>query len=155
MEELMSMVVINQELDMPLTIQWLILEIIIISSIWQWTNLFPQTFFDIINYFQYFTSRPSTHGYMIFLTSTGGNTIHGWWMTENFIFRNWKRRIARSFFERKYSPSAAAVQWAIMKPEFNPPSRVKNAGKPLIPRLTNRSIRHSLTLPISWIPIAR
>lgn len=46
-------------------------------------------------------------------------------------------------------PRAAAVQCAIIKPELSPPSSVKNAGKPLMPLFTSRSIRHSLKLLIS------
>lgn len=30
-----------------------------------------------------------------------------------------------------YKPNEAAVQWAIMNPEFNPPSLVRNAGSSL------------------------
>ena len=40
--------------------------------------------------------------------------------------------------------SAAAVTWAIMKPEFRPPSRARKAGRPDSAGLTSRSMRRSL-----------
>lgn len=57
--------------------------------------------------------------------------------------------------EPKYSPKAAAVQCAIMKPEFRPPSVTKNGGNSLSDGLQSRSIRLSLIAASSWTPIAR
>lgn len=57
--------------------------------------------------------------------------------------------------EPKYSPKAAAVQCAIMKPEFRPPSVTKNGGNSLSDGLQSRSILLSLIAASSWTPIAR
>lgn len=43
-----------------------------------------------------------------------------------------------------HRPSAAAVQWAIMKPELSPPSLTRKAGSSLREGLHNRSILLSL-----------
>ena len=45
--------------------------------------------------------------------------------------------------------SAAAVTWAIMKPEFRPLFSTRNAGRPLILGSTSTAIRRSARLPIS------
>lgn len=55
----------------------------------------------------------------------------------------------------KYSPRAAAVQCAIMKPEFRPPSVTKNAGSSLREGLQSLSILLSLIAASSCTPIAK
>ena len=45
----------------------------------------------------------------------------------------------------------AAVQWAIMKPEFKPPSLTKNAGSSLRYGLTSLSILRSEMFASSWV----
>jgi hypothetical protein len=51
--------------------------------------------------------------------------------------------------------SAAAVTWAIMKPEFSPGSATRNAGRPLIAGSVSRATRRSDRLPISARAMAR
>ena len=45
--------------------------------------------------------------------------------------------------------SAAAVTCAIIRPDWSPPRRVRNAGSPLSAGLTSRSVRRSL-IAASW-----
>lgn len=52
-------------------------------------------------------------------------------------------------------PRAAAVQWAIMNPEFSPPSATRKAGSSLREGLHSLSILLSLIAASSWTPMAR
>lgn len=52
-------------------------------------------------------------------------------------------------------PRAAAVQWAIMKPEFRPPSATRKAGSSLREGLQSLSILLSLIAASSWTPMAK
>ena len=46
------------------------------------------TDFHILDHVQSLSSRPSTHGNVILLTSTGGDTIDRGWMAQDFVFRD-------------------------------------------------------------------
>lgn len=50
---------------------------------------------------------------------------------------------------------AAAVQWAIMKPELRPPSATRKAGRPDSDGLHSRSMRRSEMHASSDVAIAR
>lgn len=52
-------------------------------------------------------------------------------------------------------PRAAAVQWAIMNPEFRPPSATRKAGSSLREGLQSLSILLSLIAASSWTPMAK
>lgn len=52
-------------------------------------------------------------------------------------------------------PRAAAVQWAIMNPEFRPPSATRKAGSSLREGLHSLSILLSLIAASSWTPMAK
>lgn len=64
-------------------------------------------------------------------------------------------QLALSMALLRHSPRAAAVQCAIMKPEFRPPSVTKNAGSSLSEGLQSLSILLSLIAASSCTPIAK
>lgn len=81
---------------------------------------------------------------------------------DTFVFTarlhlSWKKSVfpACSMALLKHSPRAAAVQCAIMKPEFRPPSVTKNAGSSLSEGLQSLSILLSLIAASSCTPIAK
>lgn len=62
---------------------------------------------------------------------------------------------AQFYFVCAHQPKAAAVQWAIMKPELSPPSLTRKAGSSLREGLHNLSILLSLIEASSWTAMAK
>lgn len=59
------------------------------------------------------------------------------------------------FYFIRHQPKAAAVQWAIMKPELSPPSLTRKAGSSLREGLHSLSILLSLIEASSWTAMAK
>lgn len=114
-----------------------------------------QYFLHVLDDCQWFPGSKPTHGHVIFLRGRRGNGVHWCGMCQNLKLFKHQQPSCITILTLFSETSAAAVQWAIINPEWRPPFGVKNAGRPLNAGFTSRSTRRSEMDANSWMPMAK